>query len=330
VWNSKRVLLLGLGFGVFLAGYVVYAYFLGGIDGLPPLPVAFKPSDLPEQPLPPLVESEVDRKLKIAFGDQCPDVNRSIKLEMRKKGLVVASNEFRIVEDGKVLLTPFRLATFSEDRGDQKLPEINTISSDQALLTFDQPIVSITDVGNRKIVAAELKGNIVIVNNRRTKQKTDDIEVRVDEKPLYYDDKLNKVWTEGYVQLLDTLTRPHPTTIRGKGLEMYLVREETEPKGPARKAKPQGKAKGGDAISGVDRIVLFTNVEMHLYPEDNNTGFPGSGKDARKSADARAAARDPARQERQHVVIRTTGPFTYHVVKDVAVFESPAGARGAL
>ncbi len=323
MWNSKRVLLLGLGFGVFLAGYVVYAYFLGGIDGLPPLPVAFKPSNLPQPPINPPAEAVVDRKLREAFGDQCPDVNRSIKLEIRKKGLVLASNEFRIVEDGKVLLTPFRLATFSEDRGDQKFPEINTISSDQALLTFDQPIVSITDVGNRKIIGAEVKGNIVIVNNRRTKQKTDDIEVRVDNKPLYYDDKQNKVWTEGHVQLLDTLTRPHPTTIRGKGLEMFLVRDEPEPKAPAKPDKPKAKAKGGEGISGVERIVLFTNVEMHLYPEDNNTGFPGSGKDSRKPA-----AKDPARQERQHVVIRTNGPFNYDVVKDVAVFETPPGSRG--
>jgi lipopolysaccharide export system protein LptA len=335
VWTSKRVLLLGLGFVVFLAGYIIYAYFLGGIDGLPPLSKHFWPSDAPpdDKLITGPTESEVDRKLKLAFGDQCREINQTIKLEIRKKGLVVASDEFLIVEDGKVKLTPFRLATFSEDRGDHKFPEINTISSDHALLTFDQPITSITEVGNRKIIGAELKGTIVIVNNRRTRQKTDDIEVRVDEKPLYYDDKLNKVWTDGYVQLLDTLTHPHPTTIRGKGMEMYLVRDEPEAKQPAKKAKPQGKPQSkpkGDAISGVDHIVLFTNVEMHLYPEENNSGFPGSGKDTRKTTAARDAkdGKDGKKQERQHVVIRTAGLFTYDVAKDLATFETPAATRG--
>src|SRR5438128_11118195 len=94
VWNPKRVLLLGLGFVLFLTGYTVYAYFLGGLDGLPPLPAALAPGETSTlQPPPPsLVDSEVDRKLKLAFGAECPDVHRKIKIEVRKKRVVLASD----------------------------------------------------------------------------------------------------------------------------------------------------------------------------------------------------------------------------------------------
>ena len=38
MWTPKRVLLLVLGIVVFTSAYVVYAHFLGRVDGLPPLP----------------------------------------------------------------------------------------------------------------------------------------------------------------------------------------------------------------------------------------------------------------------------------------------------
>ena len=39
---------------------------------------------------------------------------------------------------------------------DGKAPEINTVRSDIAYLTFDQPIANAHDMGNRKIVGGEL------------------------------------------------------------------------------------------------------------------------------------------------------------------------------
>ena len=39
MWNPKRATLLVAGFVLFVVCYFVYAYFLGGIDGLPPLPM---------------------------------------------------------------------------------------------------------------------------------------------------------------------------------------------------------------------------------------------------------------------------------------------------
>jgi lipopolysaccharide export system protein LptA len=319
VWNSKRILLLGLGFFMFLSGYAVYAYFLGGIDGLPPLPgtmLRLERGDGTFVEPPPQSVPEVDRKLKIAFGEFSPEIGRAIKLEIRKKGLVLASDEAKIMENGQVRLTPFRVGIFSEDKGDGKFPEVNTIQSDVALLTFDQPIVNMTDIGSRKIVGAEIKGHIIIINNRRTPQKMDDIEVRVDNEPMYYDEKLSKIWSAGHVQLLDMQTQPE-TKILGKGLELYLTHDDAHAKAAAPN-KPKG-----DAVSGVDEIVLLANVEMHLYPEESNSGFP-SGKESRKQgAVGPGAGKMPAKQERSHVKICTAGRFHYDVPKDLAVFETP-------
>jgi hypothetical protein len=79
VWTPKRILILGFGFSLFMALYFVYAYFLGAIDGIPPLPLAFSArakEDLP--PLPVRPTSRVVTKLQQAFGLDCPEVQRKI------------------------------------------------------------------------------------------------------------------------------------------------------------------------------------------------------------------------------------------------------------
>ncbi|MCI0456080.1 MAG: hypothetical protein L0Z62_03750 [Gemmataceae bacterium] len=319
MWNSKRILLLGLGFALFLAGYVVYAYFLGGIDGLPPLPAPLRPSAGGGDSLPPPPsDNKADQKLRIAYDT---DVKAEIKLEIPKKGLVLATDSVSFEPDGRVKLTPLKLAIFSDEKGDCRFPEINTVSCDVAFLTFDQPITNPLDMGNRKILGAELKGKVTIINNRRTPQKNDDIEVLVDEESLHYDEKQNKVWTKGHVKLLDTATRPHPTDISGKGLELYLVKQEPDGKG-GKKPRPATRTKG-DPVGGVERVVLLSSVEMHLYPESG--GFPSPGKDSKPAPAPKAPDKGPKESalSKSHVVIRTQGRFVYDVTRDLATFESP-------
>jgi hypothetical protein len=48
MWTPKRILLLVLGFVTFWLAYGVYAYFLGGVDGLPPLPPECEASKTPD------------------------------------------------------------------------------------------------------------------------------------------------------------------------------------------------------------------------------------------------------------------------------------------
>ena len=74
-----------------------------------------------------------------------------IKLQVQKKGLVIAAAEASFKEpDGRVKLTDFSVALF-KDYPDGKLrdsiPEINTIQSDTAFLSFDEPFLFHENVG---------------------------------------------------------------------------------------------------------------------------------------------------------------------------------------
>ena len=48
MWSPRRVLLMVVGLIVFLAGFRVYGHFLGGIDGLTPLPEDYWPDQTSE------------------------------------------------------------------------------------------------------------------------------------------------------------------------------------------------------------------------------------------------------------------------------------------
>src|SRR5882724_10286002 len=152
-----------------------------------------------------------------------------IKLEVRKKGVVIAAAEANFKEpDGRVKLIDFSVALF-KDSADGKLrdsiPEINTIQSDSAFLSFDEPISSPMDMNKAHIVGGELRGHVTIINNRRTEAKNDDLEVLIDQAPLFYDERASRIWTDGYVTLLDKQSRPDPTKISGHGMELLLTKD---------------------------------------------------------------------------------------------------------
>ncbi len=338
MWTPKRILLLVLGFTLFLGCYIVYAVFLGGIDGLPPLPPGYAYTDDPP-PLPPRpAESEVDRKLRLAFGQECHQVHKPYRLENRKKRLVLAFETFNTEPDGRLKLTPFSVAMFAEPRKDQPLPEINTIESDFAYLTFDQPVANLTEISSRKIVAGELVGKIHIVNNRHTSSKNDDLEIRIDEKetPLYYDEAKNKIWTLGIVKLWDFQSQPHPTTVIGTGMDLLLAQDS----GPAKKAdkgsSDAAKPRNRDA-SGVDQVILHEGVQMCLYPDSDNS-LLGSPREPARPCDPPpsgpaagqpqpAASPTPKKKEKVRVHITSPGKFIFDLVRDVATFECVEGPK---
>src|SRR5262249_38854149 len=172
VWTPKRVLLLAVGFVLFSVAYLVYAHFLGGINGLPPLPDDYRPIALigeRELPPPDEHENEADHKLRLAFGPDCDEVkNRNIKVELQSKGMVLAAQDIKFI-GGSVRLTPFSLAIFGKDKEGEPSPEINTVQCREATITFDKPVNNIAEMGNnvRKIIGAELAGDVTIINNRR-------------------------------------------------------------------------------------------------------------------------------------------------------------------
>jgi lipopolysaccharide export system protein LptA len=316
VWTPKRAVLLLAGSGLFLVAYFVYAYFLGGIDGLPPLPEPFvrRAGEVELKPPPPPIESDTDKWLKQAFGLECKELQRTIKLIVPNRGLIVATNHAVPEPDGRFKLTPFSVAIFRHERDETKFPEINTARSEVAYLRFDKPITNImSDIGNRKITGAELKGTIVITSNRGSAPVSDDIEIRVDRQALFFDEDKSKIWSDGVVTLLDKETRPHPTKIRGQGMDLWLLKEaKTAP--PGKKAPPRNK---GEIANGVERVVLRADVDMHLY-----TGFLTPDKKER-GPKFTAPGQKNDKPDKSHVVISTPGSFTYDLTKDLAWFDCP-------
>jgi hypothetical protein len=310
----------------FLLGYGVYAYFLGGIDGLAPLPDDCRPGPVIDR-IEEVRDDAIDTKLHLAFGKECHQVTKTIKFEVRKKGMVVAASSAYFNEpDGRVKLTDLSLAIFKEN-AEFNFPEITTLQSDKAWLTFDQPIASLTDMGKSKITGTELQGHIVIINNRHTEEKHDDLEVLVWDKPLYYDDRAGKIWTDGVVSLLDKQTRPEHTKIKGQGMEMQLTKET-----PGEKKPTVPKVKSD--LSGIDMIMLKSSVTMELYSDSSSGFLSGTGKpnagagrvqDGKLDTIAVGIKEPPKKMtpDKSRVLITTDGPFVYDVPRDIARFESP-------
>jgi lipopolysaccharide export system protein LptA len=339
VWTPKRVMLLVSGFVVFLAGYVLYARYLGGIDGLPALPECYRYSDDPTPPPPPVVKpNKLQEKLRLAFGEECPELDYAIKLEVDAKGLVVAAKEFFIERDdeprkGQVRLAPLGVAIFGKDNGDGKFPEINTVRCDRAWLTFDRPITTPADMSKAHIVLAELNGHVEVINNRRSPQRDDDLTIFTP-GPVFYKESEHRIWTDDEekipVELKDLQSKPDPQRINGIGMDLFLTTEtdpSAKPTGPATAkapASPHGtrtaaKKSKMEAVTGVERIVLHRNVRMDLYldGDDPFLGTDKSGKPTKSGTAAKTTA-PPADAPKSHVVIKTPGPLEYDVANKTA------------
>ncbi|MBL8796264.1 MAG: hypothetical protein JNM56_20360, partial [Planctomycetia bacterium] len=339
MWTPKRILLLIAGFLGFSFAYGVYAYFLGGVNGLPPLPAEYEPAATGDG-VPDYTRQEplVEKKLKLAFGPDCAELKRTHRLEMRAKGIVLAADTFNIEADGRVKMAPFSLAMFGKERVESQFPEINTVQSDIAYLRFDQPIGNFADMASRKIVGCELvrdperrrgpnAGGVTIVNNRRTPQRDDDLTLTTP-GPMFYEESRQQIWTAEAVHIVDEQSRDkkNPTTVDAIGMDVYLIAEAPDAKEsakdrPAARPTPTKRdPKRNVAITGVKAVALRSDVDMRLYV-DSNSGFlaaPKAPADAKASAEA---ARRDALPTKDLVHIKTQGPFHYDVPGDKARFD---------
>jgi hypothetical protein len=311
---------------VFMTGYALYAFFFGGIDGLPVLPQAYLPAERKMEPFEPGPHQEgaAEIKMKQAFGNESLEAKRKIKLYLGSKGLLLAAKTFDI-EDGRVKLKDFSAALFGKDAGPGSDPEINTIQCDVAYLTLDKEVTSIADLSNGKITRVELRGEtsgVRITNNRRTFSKSDDIDVFITGAPLFYDATTNKIWTttDGVVQLLDLKAEPQPTRITAYGMEIML----SEGTGPNRPKSVSKAKKNEDALSNVEMVRLLSHVEMHLYL-DASSGFLAGPKDA---ALTQGTGNKGEAAEKSQVTVKTNGSFYYDPRKDLASFSSPPAGTG--
>ena len=323
MWNPKRILLLIAGFGLFFAGYLVYARFLGGIDGLPPLPQAYLPGEQGgENTVLPQRQNNAETQLVKAFGEDCPEIKRSIRLEVAAHNLVLAAQDFTL-EGGRVKLFPFSMAIFGKVK-EGGWPEINSVRADVAYLEFDKKVTNIMEIGNRRIVGAELtsdpkkhqgeRSGVTVVNNRGTAQRTDDVSIYTP-GPILYQEATQHVWTEKVVRLTDLQSRPKPTTIDAIGMDVFLL---SEAKAPAPAAPAPGKSRVA-GVTGVHRIVLRSEVNMHLWIDARSGFLAGGSGTPRKEAVPKPAPETPA--EKVQVVISTQGPFTYDLRNDRATFD---------
>jgi hypothetical protein len=349
MWTPRRLLLVVLGLFLFGTSYGVYGYFLGRVDGLPELPEEYWPDDtgIPPPPPPPATTSPVDSKLIQAFGVDCDEVKkRTIKLEIRSRGLVLAADQFTIEHDGRVQFRPFSVAIFGKDHGDGAFPEINTVRSDVAYLEFDHPITSLTDMGKYKIIGGELIGNVLAVNNRRRPQHDEDLSLFT-QGPMFYKEELHLIWTDKDVDVQDVQSKPQPMRITATGMRVHLT-DDTHPP-PAGHAASRKKVEN---ISGVELVELRSDVTMNLFV-DSHSGFLGTGSE-QSAAEGKPPAGNaerpgtvtplpplqknpwdhpaqaatefvgppapPSQVEKTRIVIQTQGPFHYDVIHDHAEF----------
>src|SRR5262249_54058747 len=250
MWTPRRISLGLFGLVLFAAAYFGYARLPRHLDRLPPLPAEYQNQEDPgNRPLVrPLPGNSLDRKLELAFGQGCPELRFPIKVEMKGKGVILASYKSEIIKTGEragwVEMSPLSVAVFGKKRGPDGIPEINTLYGDMAFIKSDKPIKTLADIDGRPIVAAELhadpeaqlsdirKGRIRMQNNRRTLDLNDDIEL-VTPGPVYYDDQPKAgqphIYTFTEVQVVDNLntglpapdrTVPREPTISGVALRV--------------------------------------------------------------------------------------------------------------
>lgn len=320
MWTPKRILLLTFGFTFFLSGYFAYARYLGGINGLPPLPERYAWSDtgiIREPPL--LPPNDIDERLREAFGADCQEVKRHIKIRVGAQGLLMASEDFKILKNGQLQLRPISVAVFGKKKkSKKKIQEINTLRAAVANLTFERPIRSFSDIGKSKIIAANIEHRIRIRNNRRTKTKDDDILMSIETGPLFYDSRLNRIWTQKYVRLEDFQSKPIPHLIKGAGMRIDLIAED-EKQVAKKKKEEEGSLHN---VSGVERITLLSNVEMNLYV-DARSSFLSSQSPTPSKPKKKKPENDKSPPEKAHLLIRTPGQFVHDLLTNEATFELP-------
>ena len=358
LWTPRRIVFSLLGLVVASACYFGYAQVLGSYDGLPPLPASYqqRPTGEIEVRPAPSPGNSTEQQIVKAFGENCAELHYPLKFWMRHNRMLICFQEFKILKDGPragwVELSPLSLATFGERPGPSGLEEIDSVYCDRAYVRFDQPVRAMGDFNGRKLAAAELhadpeamiadprKGRIRLVNNRRTADPNDDVEL-VTPGPVYYEADPRpgqpNIFTLTAVQIFDYLNTnqpkpdrslPREPTMAGVGLQVFLSRkpkDETLPKS----ADPLANAKEDrrQPVTGVDVVGLDRSVEMNLW-SDSNSSFVAPVRKAPPKKKDLDAKKDSTPPEKRLIQIRTEGPFRYDLARELAHFEKPANRNG--
>lgn len=324
--TPRRLLLMLLGFIVCFGAFQVYSYFLGHFDGLPPLPLEYKP--LASQSVSPRENNderfnenkkhERAKLLEKAFGPRCPELSRSRNIEIGKpeSRTVFAFDEWTL-DDGILRMTNFSLANFKKipAEGTQaEKEEILTLQGDIAVIKFNQPVKNLFDLKpNVKPIAGHVEGEeIKLTHNHGTPDKQDDITVYC-KKRIDFVDEQRRVWSDGKVLVVYAF--PPEARFEGTGLEIILANELVSKTNDKNKGKQDSQTIG---ISTVKAIRLEKEVEFNFFKLQG--GLLGSaGQSPEKPKPEPGATSQP-------MVIRCADAFTYDVQNHVAVFNTKVNA----
>lgn len=325
MWNPKRLLLLIFGFVLCYACYLVYGFFLGQYDGLPPLPREYQAGPLGSgtQATPkPEIPSHAVELLREVFGSNCEEQHRRIKLEWRPQGIVMAADAWKILHNGQLRLNKVSVGILGKVKTDAKgnpvkdangmeIRQINAIQGDQADIEFDQPLSDqslMRDAQNRHPVAGKVTGSVHLRNNRGTANPDDDLHLYT--PWLAYNDKDHRVWTKADVRIVDSEAAGSSpqAVVTATGMEVQLVAEEKleQPKNTKTKASKDQQKK--TSITGVQFVTLEKNICMDLLL-DSRSAFLGGSDKTSSATDKKAGEKSP-------VVINCRGPFNYTVAQD--------------
>jgi lipopolysaccharide export system protein LptA len=357
VWTPRRIVLLVTGLLFCTGAYSVYAHLLGGVDGLPPLPPAFAevrdPGDAYEPPKA-TAGNPMEKRLQEAFGANCDELFYKFKVDNRSKGVLLVYGDYNLKEaDGRAQFWPCSIAIFGKAHGPDGVPEITTMHCDRAFVEFDQPVSKASDMEGRKIVAVELRsdpellwpdslrrvGHVHFHNNRSSTDPGDDLSMRTP-GPVFYRDTPKPgephVYTDAVVEVIDHQNTPKPgsadkapqlPTATASGMKVYLVKEDEKSAGkkdiakqpePKKAIAKKGEKKNQGTISGVDRVVLNSNVTMNLWV-DGSSGFP-SGNAPKEKPHPQPPTTPPPPSEKSLLQIHTDGPFVYDTNADQGHF----------
>jgi len=310
MWTPKRIALLGASFALFFLGFLGYAFSsVGRIDGLPPLPSIYHPGTQATRPDFSSDNSILKKRMEAAFGLNCPEQDRAIGLDIRSRGLLIAAEHFNVMEDGRVSLWPISLALMGKE---PRSPELSTIKGDMAYIQFDRPVRSFSEIGSRKIIAAEISGNIKIMHNRKRVQRDQDIHISIPFGPLYFQEDSHRIWTKDDLRLEDHKSSPEPHVITARGMTMELdVAPSTQP------------GKGKETINGVKWLLLHSRVDMTLHTDAQQNFFDTAASPGTKPTVT------PSQQKRAVVRVTTPSSFRYDMHKDHDLATFVAGAATA-
>ncbi len=322
MWTPKRILILLTGSALFTLSFAVYFYFLGGIDGLAPLPESYL--QIGGEP-PPFtsgdLDDQTDKRIRMAFGNECPELKRPKRFFFSSKGILLSVSDYEIMkEDGRINLVDFSVALFPKGRPNSSFPEINTITSKRAIISLDRPIASIAELKDRKIMAVELEGpGIKITNNRRTPLRSDDVVVNIEGGSLYYEEPKDLIWSNGYIKMEEYSPDPENTLstlltqITAQGFDLHLSPDTSPNRGKDNRPAKQLAAGQYAPMSGVEKMVLKSNIFM-LTTVDAKSGFMGGGEEPGKKADPKKGV------DKRLLNVTTNGEMTYDLINEQVVF----------